>query len=252
MQNLVLVVNVSSRWLEVQRGEATVQDVVLGDWNLESRNIDPARIACVYASFRKRIVAAFAAASWQPVPGYAEPRVRFQARFRLPHLEGLTSPHIWQRGEMNPVVAIPFAGLLDEELPGDLTSAEGEEHVELAGYVLCVHPGGDATVLAPAGRTVSVRSLPEDSDIVPGIEAGGIAKTSITADLTASGKQPTVLIADILRPDPAESSPRGRARPTKPREEPGYRSQAKAAGNERGAWRAARARTPESSGRTRA
>jgi hypothetical protein len=106
-------------------------------------------------------------------------------------LEGQTSPHIWQRGEMNPVVAIPL-----EELPGGLADAEGEEHVELAGYVLCVHPDGDATVLAPAGRTVSVRSLPEDSDSATGIKAGGIAKTSVTVDLATFGKQPTVLIAD--------------------------------------------------------
>jgi len=187
MQDLVLVVNVSSRWPEVQRGKATVQDVVLGDWNLETRNIDPDRIACVYASFRKRVVAAFAAASWQPVPGYAEPRVRFQARLRLPHLVGQASPHIWRRGEMNPVVAIPLEALAD---------AEDEEHVELAGYVLCVHPDGDATVLAPAGRTVSVRSLPEDSDSATGIRAGGIAKTSVTVDLAALGQQPAVLIAN--------------------------------------------------------
>jgi hypothetical protein len=194
MPDLVLVVNVSSRWPEVQRGEATVQDVVLGDWNLETRKIDPDRIACVYASFRKRVVAAFAVTSWQTVPGYAEPRVRFEARLRLPHLEGQTSPHIWQRGELNPVVAIPL-----EELPGDLADAEGEEHVELAGYVLCVHPDGDATVLAPAGRTVSVRSLPEDSEGTTGIRAGSIAKTSVAIDLAhilADGKQPTVLLAD--------------------------------------------------------
>jgi hypothetical protein len=190
MEDLVLVVNVSSRWPEVQRGEATVQDVVLGDWNLETRKIDPARIACVYASFRKRIVAAFAVTNPQIVPGYAEPRVRFQARLRLAHLEGQTSPHIWQRGEMNPVVAVPLEGL-----PGDLTGAEGEEHVELAGYVLCVHPDGDATVLSPAGRTVSVRSLPEDSDGATGIRPGGIAKTSATVDLATLGKLPAVLIA---------------------------------------------------------
>lgn len=191
MKDLVLVVNVSSRWPEVLRAEATVQDVVLGDWNLETRNIDPDRIACVEASFRKRVVAAFAAASWQPVPGYPEPRVRFQARLRLPHLEGQTSPHIWQRGEMNPVVAIPLA-----DQPGDLADAEGEEHVELAGYVLCVHPDGDATVLVPACRTVSVRSLPEDSDGTPGIKTGSVAKTSVTADLATFGKPPAVLIAD--------------------------------------------------------
>jgi hypothetical protein len=196
MQDLVLVVNVSSRWPEVQRGEATVQDVVLGDWNLETRNIDPNRVACVYASFRKRVVAAFAVTSPQPVPGYAEPRVRFQARLRLPHLEGQVSPHIWQRGELNPVVAIPFALLSDEELPGDLAGAEGEDYVELAGYVLCVHPDGDATVLAPAGRTVSVRSLPEDADSATGIKAGGIAKTSVTTDLAALGKQPSALVVD--------------------------------------------------------
>jgi hypothetical protein len=125
------------------------------------------------------------------VPSYAEPRVWFQARLRLPHLEGHASPHTWQRGEMNPVVAIPL-----EELPGDLVGAESEEHVELAGYVLCVHPDGDATVLAPAGRTVSVRSLAEDSDSATGIKAGGIAKTSVTVDLATFGNQPTVLIAD--------------------------------------------------------
>jgi hypothetical protein len=166
MQDLVLVVNVSSRWPEVQRGVATVQDVVLGNWNLEIRNIDPARVACVYASFRKHLVAAFAVGSWQLVPGYPEPRVRFQARLRLPHLHGLTSPHIWQRGEMNPVVAIPFALLSDEELPGDLG---GEEHVELAGYVLRVDSDGNATVVAPAGRTVSIRSLPGDFESAAGI-----------------------------------------------------------------------------------
>jgi hypothetical protein len=191
MQDLVLIVNVSSRWPEVMRGEATVQDVVLGNWNLETRNIDPGRIACVYASFRKRVVAAFAVTDPAPVPGYPEPRVRFQARLRLPHLEGQTSPHIWQRGEMNPVVAIPL-----EELPGDLDGVEGEEHVELAGYILCVHPDGDATVLAPAGRTVSVRSLPEDSGSATGFRPGGVAKTSVTADLAAFDKPSTVLIAD--------------------------------------------------------
>jgi len=191
MQDLVLIVNVSSRWPEVQRGEATVEDVVLGDWNLETRNIVPDRIASVRASFRKRIVAAFAPASWQPAPGYAEPRVRFQARRRLPHLEGQASPHIWQRGELNPVVAIPLA-----DLPGDPAEGEGEKYVELAGYVLCVHPDGDATVLSPAGRTVSVRSLPEDSDSATEIKAGGIAKTSVTADLATLGKQPAMLIAD--------------------------------------------------------
>jgi len=191
VQDLVLVVNVSSRWPEVQRGEATVQDAVLGDWNLETRKIDPGRVACVYASFRKRVVAAFAVTGPEEVPGYPEPRIRFQARFRLPHLEGQASPHIWQRGEMNPVVAIPL-----EELPGDLDGAEGEEHVELAGYMLCVHPDGDATVLAPAGRTVSVRSLPEDPGSAAGIRPGGIAKTSVTAGLAALGKQPAVLIVD--------------------------------------------------------
>jgi hypothetical protein len=191
VQDLVLVVNVSSRWPEVQRGEATVQDVVLGDWNLETRKIDPARVACVYGSFRKRVVAAFAVTGPEEVPGYPEPRIRFQARFRLPHLEGPASPHIWQRGEMNPVVAIPL-----EELPGDLDEAEGEEYVELAGYVLCVHPDGDATVLAPAGRTVSVRSLPEDPGSATGIRPGGIAKTSVAIDLAALGKQPAVLIVD--------------------------------------------------------
>lgn len=176
MSDLVLVVNVSGRWPDVIRGKATVQEVVLGDWNLETRKIDPKRVACVYASFRKRVVAAFAVTDPQIVPGYPEPRVRFNARQRLPHLEGRTSPHIWQRGEMNPIVAIPL-----EELPGDLTDAGGEEHVELAGYVLCVHPDGDATVLAPAGRTVSVRSLPEDS--ATGVRPGGIAKTSVAIDL---------------------------------------------------------------------
>jgi hypothetical protein len=200
MQDLVLVVNVSSRWPEVLRGEATVQDVVLGDWNLETRKIDPARVACVYGSFRKRVVAAFAVTSPQPVPGYAEPRIRFQARFRLPHLEGQASPHIWQRGEMNPVVAIPL-----EELPGDLDGAEGEEHVELAGYVLCVHPDGDATVLAPAGRTVSVRSLPEDPGSATGIRPGGIAKTPAAFDFDGFALQPAVLIADEVHQPPEGS-----------------------------------------------
>ncbi len=200
MQDLVLVVNVSSRWPEVQRGEATVQDVVLGDWNLETRNIDPGRIACVYASFRKRVVAAFAVTSPQPVPGYPEPRIRFQARLRLPHLEGQASPHIWQRGEMNPVVAIPL-----EELPGDLDDAEGEEHVELAGYVLCVHPGGDATVLTPAGRTVSVRSLPENPGSATGIRPGGITKTSAAFDSDGFALQPAVLIADEVHQPPEGS-----------------------------------------------
>jgi len=196
MQDLVLIVNVSSRWPEVLRGEATVQDVVLGDWNLETRNIDPDRIACVYASFRKRVVAAFAAAGWQPVPGYPEPRVRFQTRLRLPHVEGQTSPHIWQRGEMNPVITVPLA-----DLPGNPAEAEGEEHVELAGYVLCVHPDGNATVLAPAGRTVSVRSLPEDTDSAAGIKAGGITKTQVVTDFAAEairlGKQSAALIVDM-------------------------------------------------------
>jgi hypothetical protein len=167
VQDLVLVVNVSNRWPEVQRGEATVEDVVLGDWNLESRKIDPARIACIFASFRKRVVVAITVTNPQAVPGYAEPRVRFQAGLRLPRLEGQASPHIWQRGEMNPVVAIPLEGL-----PGGLAGAEGEERVELAGYLLCVHPDGNATVLAPAGRTVSVRSLPEGGLVGVGLWEG--------------------------------------------------------------------------------
>lgn len=195
MEDLVLVVNVRNRWPEVQRGEATVQDVVLGDWNLETRKIDPDRVVCVYAAFQKRIVAAYAVTDPQTVPGYPEPRVRFQAKVRLPHLEGQTSPHIWQRGERYPVIAIP----LDElpgDLRGDLADVDGEEHVELAGYVLCVHPDGDATVLAPAGRTVSVRSLPEDGGTPRTISAGGIAKTSATTDFAAFGEQAPVLILD--------------------------------------------------------
>ncbi|WP_370973660.1 hypothetical protein [Amycolatopsis sp. cg9] len=180
MEELALVVNVRNRWPEVQRGEATAQDVALGDWNLETRKIDPGRVVCVYAAHQKRIVAAFAVTNPQTVPGYPEPRVRFQARLRLSHLEGQTSPHIWQRGERYPVIAIPL-----DELPGDLADFEGKEHVELAGYTLCVHPDGNATVLAPAGRTVSVRSLPEDSDNAGGIRPGGITKTSATIDVSA-------------------------------------------------------------------
>jgi hypothetical protein len=57
-------------------------------------------------------------------------------------------------------------------------------------------PDGDATVLAPAGRTVSVRSLPEDPGSATGIRPGGIAKTSVAIDLAALGKQPAVLIVD--------------------------------------------------------
>jgi hypothetical protein len=72
-----------------------------------------------------------------------------------------------------------------------------EEHVKLAGYVLCVHPDGDATVLAPAGRTVSVRSLPDDPCSAAGIRPGGIAKTSVTAGLAALGRQPDVLVIDV-------------------------------------------------------
>jgi hypothetical protein len=86
-------------------------------------------------------------------------------------------------------------GRLEQALHS-LAEAEGEEYVELAGYVLCVHPDGDATVLAPAGRTVSVRSLPEDPGSATGIRPGGIAKTSVAIDLAALGKQPAVLIVD--------------------------------------------------------
>lgn len=173
-RDLLLIVNVNGRWPEVSRGEATIKDVVLGDWNLDHRRIDASRVACVYAYYQKRIVAAFAVADPNVVPGYSEPRVRFRTGHRLRHVEGQTSPHIWQRGEMHPV----FAMALDE-LPEVLrgTDATAQE-IELGGYLLRVHHDGDATVLAPAGRTISIRSLPETDSV------GAVNKTSATFDLT--------------------------------------------------------------------
>lgn len=152
-RDLVLVVNVNSRWPEVLRGSATVEEVVLGDWNLADRKIDPYRVACVIASYRNRNVAAFAVYGPQFVPGTARPRVRFHTDHRIRHFEGQRSPYTWRRGELYPVAA-----LLLDELP-DLDDTK-EERVELAGYVLCVHPDGDATVIVPSGHTLSVQSGP--------------------------------------------------------------------------------------------
>jgi hypothetical protein len=149
----------------VTRGESTAEDVVLGDWNLVDRDIDPGRVAAVLGSREGRIVAAFAVDDAVEVDGYDRPRVRFRPVRRLHHMEGLRSPYRWKRGELYPVAPFDAANF---NLDG--TDAPARE-VELGGFVLAVDDSGDATVLAPAGRSVTVRAA-----------AGGVAGPGSTAD----------------------------------------------------------------------
>ncbi|MGC9670944.1 hypothetical protein ACNTMW_30905 [Planosporangium sp. 12N6] len=156
-RDLALVVNVRGRWPEVLRGQSTVEEVVLGDWNLADRDINPARVAAVLGSRQRQIVAGFTVAG-DPiaVAGYDRPRVRFRPGRRLHHLEGLPSPYSWQRGEMYPVVDLPVDALgfdLDD-------TATTDRRANLGGFILTLDAAGDATVLAPPGRAVTVRTLP--------------------------------------------------------------------------------------------
>jgi hypothetical protein len=46
-EDLALLVNVRARWPEIKRGYATPEDVILGDWKLADRDIDPATVRVV-------------------------------------------------------------------------------------------------------------------------------------------------------------------------------------------------------------
>ncbi|MFD7161106.1 hypothetical protein ACFV9C_41435 [Kribbella sp. NPDC059898] len=167
---IALVVNVSTRWPEVRRGDATVEEVVLGDWNLGARNIDPASVSVIIASYRKRVVAMFEVADPNEVDGYPEPRIRFAPGRRHRQFEGSPSPYLWQRGELFPVVAMGI-----DEIPDELRPRSTDQRVDLAGFSLIVHEDGNATVLAPVEATVSVRTCLRDA-----------LKTSTTANLDLS------------------------------------------------------------------
>lgn len=145
-QQLALIVNVKSRWPEVRRGDATPADVVLGDWNLAKRTIDPHRVVYVLGVVDGEIVAAYAVDRPVQVPGYDESRVRFSAGRPLDTLVGRPSPYRWRRGEMYPVVAIPAP---------EVNALDGEQRAALGGFQLTV-TGTRATVVAPAGHEVTI------------------------------------------------------------------------------------------------
>jgi len=152
----LLVANVRGRWSEVLRGDATDEEVVLGDWNLVDRDIDPARIAVLIGVRQRIIVRAWPVRNPQPVTGYDRPRIRFEpAGERLRHLEGKPSPYAWRRGEMYPVVALPLAQLDIDPAPLTPVDLGPAGEARIGGYALRVDEHG-ATVTVPAGRQLSV------------------------------------------------------------------------------------------------
>jgi hypothetical protein len=151
-RDLVLVVNVRQRWREVGAGTATAEEVVMGDWNLERRGIDPRRVAGVVGCYRHGIVAAFPV-DGEPIPrtGYDPPRVRFPAGPRLRHLDGLPAPYRWARGEQYPVHEISLSAF-------PLDAGAGVQRIDLDGFTLSVAANGEATLVVPNGRAVTVLS----------------------------------------------------------------------------------------------
>jgi hypothetical protein len=155
----LLVVNVRSRWSEVLRGDATDEEVVLGDWNLADRDIDPDRIAVLIGVSRRAIVRAWPVQNPQLVTGYDRPRIRFEpAGDRLRHLEGMPSPYAWRRGEMYPVVSIPLDQLDIDPAAREPVNLGSAGEARIGGYTLRVD-GQTATVTVPAGRHLTVLTL---------------------------------------------------------------------------------------------
>jgi hypothetical protein len=151
----LLVVNVRGRWREVRRGEATAEQVVLGDWNLADRDIDPNRIAVVLGTVEGTIVRAQQVTGHDPADGYDRPRVRFRPGTRLPHLEDQPSPYRWQRGELYPAVALALTELPGAPGPVAGTDLGATGTVTIGGYTLHVDEQ-TATISVPPGRPITV------------------------------------------------------------------------------------------------
>jgi hypothetical protein len=159
----VILVHVKNTWPQVLAGEMTADDSVLGDWS----GIAEAKLAefgdilvGVYDNTIVRVYDVDLAGT-----GYVAGKVRFAGTpsKAWAHLVGQPNPgKPWgQQGYARSVQYINTAVVAGGDVPVTLTQS-GRRAV-IAGFTLTVGPDGNATVLVPSDRLLTVQPAPYPS-----------------------------------------------------------------------------------------
>ncbi|MPQ98132.1 hypothetical protein GB931_09400 [Modestobacter sp. I12A-02628] len=153
----MLVVNVKSSWPQVQRGERSAEDSVLGDWAALSEQKLRQYADAILGVADNAVVAAFDITDWSRGE---DGRVRFMGTpsARWAHLLGGPSPVTWTRGQARPIRYLD-TGELDDQEPAPLAAAH-RDRVTVGGWMLHLDAEGNGTLRMPAGARLTVITTP--------------------------------------------------------------------------------------------
>jgi hypothetical protein len=153
----VIVVNVNQTWPLVKAGTMNQDVAVLGVWPIAADKL-AAYGDVLLAAFDNVVVAAYDIVDHERDPDTK--KVTFEARKSEAwgHLVGQPNPgkHWGQQGDAWPVRYVDTTVVADGDVPVQ-DIPEGRRAV-VGGYTLTIGADSNATVLVPAGRTVTVQT----------------------------------------------------------------------------------------------
>ncbi|GGX53171.1 hypothetical protein [Streptomyces noursei] len=171
----VLVVNVGRRWSEIETGQATEADVVLGAWSpwkgrsTTLRHFDPDRIAVIVAYRRGKTMAVYdilpneRGRRWHWVGDEPRKRIVFHGLPSDRYASQLHAPppYTWQRGESTPVKVLRLEDLVQDDEASDSGATDpAQRHAVVGHAVVSLANGGHLTVSVPPEYTVTVTTRP--------------------------------------------------------------------------------------------
>lgn len=177
----MILVHVKHSWPQVEAGQMSAEESVLGDWAGIAESSLAEHGDVVAGVYDNTVVAVF---DVDPTTtAYVDGKVRFGGTpsTAWAHLIGQPNPgRPWgQRGYARSVQYVDTAVVAGGDVPVAATPA-GRRAV-VGGFTLTVGPAGDATLLVPRDRTVTVQPVPYPASWV----TDGMPETGTTDDRPA-------------------------------------------------------------------
>jgi hypothetical protein len=171
----VILVHVKNTWPEVLAGQISADDSVLGDWAGIAQSSLAEYGDLLAGIYENTVVAVFDVDL--AATGYVDGKVRFAGSpsTAWAHLVGQPNPgRPWgQRGYARSVQYLDTAVAAGGDVP--VTAAAPGRRAVVGGFTLTIGPDGNATLLVPSDRTVTVQPAPYLAD--------AITTTTTAADL---------------------------------------------------------------------
>ena len=153
----MILVNLSKSWQEVQAGVRTPEEVTLRAWHGITDQSLHRYADAVLGIYREEVVTAYDITGWART---SDGRVAFEGEesAKWAHLIGTNNPGAeWVRGAARPVKYLDTAILTGGNVTAEPTDA-GQRAV-IDGITLTVAKNGNAAVLLPVGRQLTVQTV---------------------------------------------------------------------------------------------